>query len=90
MSEALFPTDAFAGEVVYTVQNNVAVIRLNAPDRMNTMGGGINAGVQARLLLRASASAVPAPGSAVVVAGGCATCARPPTLTESHSHLLLR
>lgn len=40
---------AFGGEVMYTVDGGVAVIRLNAPERMNTMGSKMNTGVQVAL-----------------------------------------
>ena len=45
-----FPTAAFDGEVEYTKESGgVALIRLNAPDRMNTMSPRMNAGVQVAL-----------------------------------------
>jgi enoyl-CoA hydratase/carnithine racemase len=44
-----FPTELFKNEVLYDVTNGVATITLNAPERMNTMGGSVNAGVQVAL-----------------------------------------
>jgi 2-(1,2-epoxy-1,2-dihydrophenyl)acetyl-CoA isomerase len=47
-----FPTKLFKNEVIYTVNEyGVAVIKLNAPQRMNTMSGDMNAGVMCALEL---------------------------------------
>ena len=49
-SASSFPVDMFGGEGAYSVtRSGVAVIRLNAPKRMNTMSGKINMGVQVAL-----------------------------------------
>lgn len=44
-----FPTDLFDGAVLYEVKDGVAVIQLNQPKSMNTMGPKLNAGVQVAL-----------------------------------------
>ena len=59
MSAASFPASVFNNEVIYTVNKyGVATIRLNAPQRMNTMGAKMNAGVMCALELAADDPAV--------------------------------
>ena len=53
-----FPAEEFDGEVEYTVNEGVALIRLNAPVRYNTMSQKMVAGVQVALDLAADDSAV--------------------------------
>ena len=53
MSAARFPAAAFDNEVLYTVERGVALITLNAPRRMNSMGAKMNHGVTLALDLAA-------------------------------------
>lgn len=53
-----FPADLFNNEVLYEVSDGVAVITLNRPKQMNTMGKHLNAGVQVALDLAAEDSEV--------------------------------
>ena len=53
MSAARFPVAAFDNEVLYTVERGVALITLNAPRRMNSMGAKMNHGVTLALDLAA-------------------------------------
>ena len=47
-----FPTQLFKNEVIYTVNEfGVAVIKMNAPQRMNTMSSAMNTGVMCALEL---------------------------------------
>ena len=45
MAPVPFPSEAFENEVLYHVEDNVAVITLNAPKRLNTMSAALNLGV---------------------------------------------
>lgn len=60
MSQAKWDSckNLFADEVVYSVDSGVAVVRLNAPQRMNTMGSKMNTGVQVALDLAQEDAAV--------------------------------
>eukprot|EP00966_Prymnesium_polylepis_P092242 2135566-Prymnesium_polylepis.1 len=54
-----FPAAAFDNEVEYVVdEHGVALIRLNAPKRMNTMSKKMNMGVQVALDMAAEDAAV--------------------------------
>lgn len=48
-----FPSELFKNEVLYEVSDGVAVITLNRPKQMNTMGKYLNTGVQVALDLAA-------------------------------------
>ena len=61
-----FPSGLFENEVLYKVEDGVALITLNAPQRMNTMGKHMNTGVAAALDMAAADSNVH-----VVVLTGC-------------------
>eukprot|EP01065_Artemidia_motanka_P048693 TRINITY_DN78_c4_g1_i1.p1 TRINITY_DN78_c4_g1~~TRINITY_DN78_c4_g1_i1.p1 ORF type:complete len:294 (+),score=101.20 TRINITY_DN78_c4_g1_i1:68-949(+) len=67
-----FPSDAFKNEVLYSVADGVAVITLNAPDRMNTMSGALNQGVAVALDLAAEDPDV---RCVVITGAGRAFCA---------------
>lgn len=67
-----FPTELFKNEVLYQVQDGVCVITMNAPDRMNTMGSAMNAGVQVALDM---ATEDPAVQVIVFTGNGRAFCA---------------
>lgn len=45
MAPVEFPSDAFENEVLYRVEDHVAIITLNAPERLNTMSAALNLGV---------------------------------------------
>jgi enoyl-CoA hydratase/carnithine racemase len=49
----MFPSEVFNNEVLYNVDKSVAVITLNAPDRLNTFSIAMNKGVLAALEMAA-------------------------------------
>eukprot|EP01062_Namystynia_karyoxenos_P030466 TRINITY_DN22760_c0_g1_i1.p2 TRINITY_DN22760_c0_g1~~TRINITY_DN22760_c0_g1_i1.p2 ORF type:complete len:319 (+),score=121.83 TRINITY_DN22760_c0_g1_i1:81-959(+) len=68
---AQFPAEAFQNELLYRVEDGVAVITLNAPQRMNSMGAGMNQGMVTALDL---ASDDPAVRVVVITGAGKAFC----------------